>query len=67
MSRLLQPVFVLSLLSLAACTVGPDFQRPEGPRVEAWASPQKAAPSQVVTSPWTSVGGMYSRIRSCRP
>ncbi|PMY40358.1 MULTISPECIES: efflux transporter outer membrane subunit [Pseudomonas] len=51
MSRLLQPVFVLSLLSLAACTVGPDFQRPEGPRVEAWASPQKAAPSQVVTSP----------------
>jgi NodT family efflux transporter outer membrane factor (OMF) lipoprotein len=51
MSRLLQPVFALSLLSLAACTVGPDFQRPEGPRVEAWASPQKAAPSQVVTSP----------------
>ncbi|WMJ00118.1 efflux transporter outer membrane subunit [Pseudomonas chlororaphis subsp. aurantiaca] len=51
MSRLLQPVFVLSLLSLAACTVGPDFQRPEGPRVEAWATAQKAAPSQVVTSP----------------
>ncbi|WP_338806526.1 efflux transporter outer membrane subunit [Pseudomonas chlororaphis] len=51
MSRLLQPVFALSLLSLAACTVGPDFLRPEGPRVEAWASPQKAAPSQVVTSP----------------
>ncbi|QQX59102.1 efflux transporter outer membrane subunit [Pseudomonas chlororaphis] len=51
MSRLLQPVFALGLLSLAACTVGPDFQRPEGPRVEAWASPQKAAPSQVVTSP----------------
>ncbi|MGY4814459.1 efflux transporter outer membrane subunit [Pseudomonas chlororaphis subsp. piscium] len=51
MSRLLQPVFALSLLSLAACTVGPDFQRPEGPRVEAWATPQKAAPSQVVTSP----------------
>ncbi|CAI8892774.1 efflux transporter outer membrane subunit [Pseudomonas chlororaphis] len=51
MSRLLLPVFALSLLSLAACTVGPDFQRPEGPRVEAWASPQKAAPSQVVTSP----------------
>ncbi|AZE45876.1 Efflux transport system, outer membrane factor (OMF) lipoprotein [Pseudomonas chlororaphis] len=51
MSRLLQPVFVLGLLSLAACTVGPDFQRPEGPRVEAWASPQKAAPSQVVSSP----------------
>ncbi|WP_411835961.1 efflux transporter outer membrane subunit [Pseudomonas chlororaphis subsp. aurantiaca] len=51
MSRLLQPVFALGLLSLAACTVGPDFLRPEGPRVEAWASPQKAAPSQVVTSP----------------
>ncbi|WP_273828344.1 efflux transporter outer membrane subunit [Pseudomonas sp. SBT1-2] len=51
MSRLLQPVFALGLLSLAACTVGPDFQRPAGPRVEAWASPQKAAPSQVVTSP----------------
>jgi len=51
MSRLLQPVFALSLLSLAACTVGPDFQRPEGPRVEAWATAQKAAPSQVVTSP----------------
>ena len=51
MSRLLQPVFALSLLSLAACSVGPDFQRPEGPRVEAWASPQKAAPSQVVSSP----------------
>lgn len=41
MSRLLQPVFALSLLSLAACSVGPDFQRPEGPRVEAWATPQK--------------------------
>ncbi|MCP1481601.1 NodT family efflux transporter outer membrane factor (OMF) lipoprotein [Pseudomonas chlororaphis] len=51
MSRLLQPVFALSLLSLAACSVGPDFQRPEGPRVEAWATPQKAAPSQVVSSP----------------
>ena len=51
MSRLLQPVFALSLLSLAACSVGPDFQRPEGPQVEAWASPQKAAPSQVVSSP----------------
>ncbi|PXX76720.1 efflux transporter, outer membrane factor (OMF) lipoprotein, NodT family [Pseudomonas sp. LAMO17WK12:I10] len=51
MSRLLQPVFALSLLSLAACTVGPDFRRPEGPRVEAWATPQKAAPSQVVSSP----------------
>ncbi|SDZ63518.1 efflux transporter outer membrane subunit [Pseudomonas sp. NFIX28] len=51
MSRLRQPVFALSLLSLAACTVGPDFQRPEGPRVEAWASPQQAAPSQVVNSP----------------
>lgn len=53
MSRryLLQPAFALSLLSLAACSVGPDFQRPEGPRVDAWASPQKAAPSQVVDSP----------------
>jgi len=51
MSRLLQPVFALSLLSLAACSVGPDFQRPEGPRVEAWATPQKVAPSQVVSSP----------------
>ncbi len=39
---------VLSLLSLGACSVGPDFQHPEATQVAAWATPQRAAASQAV-------------------
>ncbi|NWE37403.1 RND transporter, partial [Pseudomonas gingeri] len=43
--------FTLSLLSLSACTVGPDFQRPQNP-VGQWTEPhgQKAA-SHAVNDP----------------
>ena len=42
----------LSLISLSACTVGPDFQRPQGPHVTQWSEPQgRQAASRAVTEP----------------
>jgi NodT family efflux transporter outer membrane factor (OMF) lipoprotein len=38
----------LLVLSLSACTVGPDFQKPAAPQVSEWSKPTKAAASQVV-------------------
>ncbi len=42
-------VWALSLLSLAACSVGPDFQPPQAQQVSAWSVPDKAAASQAVS------------------
>ena len=39
---------VLLAMSLSACTVGPDFQKPETTQIAEWAKPSKAAASQVV-------------------
>lgn len=38
------------VISLSACTVGPDFQRPQAQQVAEWSKPQKAAVSQAVTA-----------------
>ncbi|MGH8387185.1 MAG: efflux transporter outer membrane subunit [Pseudomonas sp.] len=38
----------LLLLSLTACTVGPDFQKPEAQQVSEWTKPSKAAASQAI-------------------
>ena len=35
---------------LSACTVGPDFQRPEAPSIERWNTPPTPAASQAVSS-----------------
>ena len=35
----LRTLLALSLLSLAACNVGPDFQRPQATQVQAWSAP----------------------------
>jgi NodT family efflux transporter outer membrane factor (OMF) lipoprotein len=46
-----QPPLTLSALlvmSLTACTVGPDFQKPHAQQIAAWSTPQKNAPSQAV-------------------
>ncbi|MGC5703835.1 efflux transporter outer membrane subunit [Pseudomonas sp. NFXW11] len=43
-------MLALSLLSLAACNVGPDFQRPQATQVQAWSAPQQAAASRAVDS-----------------
>ncbi|MCK8686797.1 efflux transporter outer membrane subunit [Pseudomonas umsongensis] len=36
----------LVVMSLSACTVGPDFQKPQAQQVTEWAKPSKAAASQ---------------------
>ena len=42
----------LSLISLNACTVGPDFQRPQTPQVTQWSEPQgRRADSRAVSDP----------------
>ena len=42
----------LSLISLSACTVGPDFQRPQGPHISQWSEPQgRQAASHAVSDP----------------
>ena len=42
----------LSLISLSACTVGPDFQRPESPQINQWSEPQgRQAASRAVSDP----------------
>jgi len=39
---------VLLAMSLSACTVGPDFQKPEATHVAQWSKPSKAVASQAV-------------------
>jgi len=42
----------LSLISLSACTVGPDFQRPQGSRINQWSEPQgRQAASRATSDP----------------
>ncbi|WP_095108622.1 efflux transporter outer membrane subunit [Pseudomonas sp. Irchel 3E20] len=41
---------LLTLAMLSACTVGPDFQRPEAPSIERWNTPPTPAASQAVSS-----------------
>ncbi len=42
----------LSLISLSACTVGPDFQRPQNAQVTQWSAPQgRQADSRAVSDP----------------
>ncbi|MDC6663154.1 hypothetical protein N4Q66_26910, partial [Leclercia adecarboxylata] len=42
----------LSLITLSACTVGPDFQRPESPQINQWSEPQgRQAASRAVSDP----------------
>ena len=38
----------LLVMSLGACTVGPDFQKPQAQQVTEWAKPSKAATSQAI-------------------
>ncbi|AGE28399.1 efflux transporter outer membrane subunit [Pseudomonas poae] len=52
----------LSVISLSACTVGPDFHTPQGPHVERWREPQgRQADSRAVADPlqerWWDVFG----------
>ncbi|MCU1762033.1 efflux transporter outer membrane subunit [Pseudomonas sp. 14P_8.1_Bac3] len=49
--RGLQPrltLCALLVMSLSACTVGPDFQKPQAQQITEWSKPQKAAGSQAV-------------------
>ncbi|VVP99796.1 Multidrug/solvent efflux pump outer membrane protein MepC [Pseudomonas fluorescens] len=39
----------LLVMSLTACTVGPDFHKPEARQITEWSEPAKAAPSQAIT------------------
>ena len=41
----------LLAVSLTACTVGPDFQKPEATQITDWAKPAESAPSQAVSDP----------------
>jgi NodT family efflux transporter outer membrane factor (OMF) lipoprotein len=41
----------LLTVTLTACTVGPDFQKPETTQIADWAKPAKSAPSQAVSEP----------------
>jgi len=40
--------YLLLAMSLSACTVGPDFQRPQPLQISEWSKPQKTAASQAV-------------------
>ncbi|MCE0462742.1 efflux transporter outer membrane subunit [Pseudomonas uvaldensis] len=44
----LTPASALLMISLSACTVGPDFHRPEPLQVTQWSKPANAAVSQVI-------------------
>jgi len=44
----LKPVIVLLMAALSACSVGPDFQRPETQQIAQWPTPARAAASQVI-------------------
>ncbi|SDS86886.1 efflux transporter, outer membrane factor (OMF) lipoprotein, NodT family [Pseudomonas prosekii] len=46
--RMQSVTMVLSLLALTACTVGPDFLKPEPQKIAEWARPTKVAESQAV-------------------
>ncbi|MGU9851259.1 efflux transporter outer membrane subunit [Pseudomonas koreensis] len=48
---LFQSLVVVSLFGLSACTVGPDFHKPEATQIADWAKPVKAAASRVVSEP----------------
>jgi hypothetical protein len=37
-------------MSLTACTVGPDFQKPHTQQIAEWSKPQKAGGSQVIAA-----------------
>uniref|UniRef100_UPI003F580ABA efflux transporter outer membrane subunit n=1 Tax=Pseudomonas purpurea TaxID=3136737 RepID=UPI003F580ABA len=41
---------VMSVVCLCACTVGPDFVKPQAQQVVEWSKPQKSAASQAVTA-----------------
>ncbi|MGZ0703592.1 efflux transporter outer membrane subunit [Pseudomonas piscis] len=43
-------LLALGLVSLAACSVGPDFQRPQATQLQTWPAPAQAAASQAVDS-----------------
>ncbi|MFK3790348.1 efflux transporter outer membrane subunit [Pseudomonas piscis] len=43
-------LLAVSLLALTACTVGPDFQRPQATQLQVWPTPAQAADSQAVDS-----------------
>ena len=49
-SRVQSVAFVLSLFSISACTVGPDFQKPQARQITEWSKPTKPAASEAVTS-----------------
>ena len=44
------PLYALLVMSLSACTVGPDFQKPQPQQVAEWSKPTKAAASQIIPS-----------------
>ncbi|MCO8310685.1 efflux transporter outer membrane subunit [Pseudomonas mandelii] len=44
------PLYALLVMSLSACTVGPDFQKPQPQQVAEWSKPIKAAASQIIPS-----------------
>ena len=41
----------LLVISLSACTVGPDFHAPDAQQISAWSTPSEPAASQVVSEP----------------
>ena len=54
------PLF-LTLLALGACSVGPDFQRPDDADAVSWSARRGDAPSQALNAPlearwWTLLG-----------
>ncbi|BCQ58435.1 hypothetical protein PBOI14_01850 [Pseudomonas sp. Boi14] len=63
----LRTLLALSLLSLAACNVGPDFQKPQATQVQAWSAPARPLPARRWTVPCRSAGGRCSTTRNCRP
>jgi NodT family efflux transporter outer membrane factor (OMF) lipoprotein len=42
------PLYALLAMSLSACTVGPDFQKPEAQQVTEWSKPSKPAASEAI-------------------
>jgi len=47
-SRFPSVAIVLSLFSLNACTVGPDFQKPQPRQITEWSKPSRSAASQAI-------------------
>ncbi|MGH8328938.1 MAG: TolC family protein, partial [Pseudomonas sp.] len=43
-------VIALGLFLLSACTVGPDFQKPQAPQIAEWSKPSKSAASQAIAN-----------------